>query len=397
MRLLLYTGKGGVGKTTTAAATAACAAERGTRTLVVSADGAHSLGDVLERRLGPEPLVVAPRLEAVEIDPRIEVVRHWGSVRDYLVELFEHQGIEAVVAEELALLPGADELTTLLAVEELASRGSYDLVVVDCAPTGSTLRLLTLPDVLSTGMRLVPQLLRLLSSVVSPIARKLIAVPVPGSPVFRELEQLVGRRATSLRRRLSAGETSARLVLTPERMAIEEARRAFTQLALFDVACDAVVMNRMLPPAAAAEQFFQEWGRLQADRRTEVGELFAPLPVIEAPLQTDEVMGTERLAAHGRALFAEREPCGVLCEVPRLRFRRHGAGYRVHVPLPGASADQLDVARVGTELVVRAGSLRRAIPLPDRFAELELDSARLEAGELVVGLRRPAATAAGEA
>lgn len=179
MRLVLFTGKGGVGKTTTAAATAACAAKRGLRTLVVSADAAHSLGDVLDQRLGPEPLGIAPRLHAAELDPLAEVEHHYGQIRDYLVSLFRYQGIEGVVADELALLPGAEELTTLLAVEEHASGGAFDLVIVDCAPTDSTLRLVTLPDVAHGSLRLVLKLQRAISSVATPIARESCRCPCP--------------------------------------------------------------------------------------------------------------------------------------------------------------------------------------------------------------------------
>ena len=155
MRLVLYTGKGGVGKTTTAAATAVCAAERGRRTLVVSADAAHSLGDVFERRLGPAPIEIAPGLDASEVDPRVEMLNHWGRIRDYLVEMFHYQGIEDAVAEELAQLPGSEEITTLLAVEKLAASGRYDLLIVDCAPTDSALRLATLPEVAHRALRLL--------------------------------------------------------------------------------------------------------------------------------------------------------------------------------------------------------------------------------------------------
>ena len=185
MRLVLYTGKGGVGKTTTAAATAAFAAERGLRVLVASADAAHSLGDVFGERLGPKPRTLAPNLDAVEVDARAETERHWGKVRDYLAQLFRHQGIEDVVADELALLPGAEELTTLLAVEAWATGGDYDFVVVDCAPTGAALRLLTLPEMARAGLRLVLRVQRVVASVVTPLAQSLVAVPLPGRGVPR--------------------------------------------------------------------------------------------------------------------------------------------------------------------------------------------------------------------
>ena len=251
MRLVLYTGKGGVGKTTTAAATAACAAERGRRTLVVSADAAHSLTDVLlgsardrldgsmgSKPIGAHPIQVAPNLTALEIDARVEMELHWGSIRDYLVSLFRYQGIEDVVAEELALLPGAEELAILLAIESHAESGNYDLIVVDCAPTDTTLRLATLPDVARGALRLLLLVQRGLSSVITPIAQSVVPLPLPGAQVFRDLERLLYRRLRRVRRRLSQKSTSVRLVVTPERMVIDEARRAYTDLSLFDIACE---------------------------------------------------------------------------------------------------------------------------------------------------------------
>jgi arsenite-transporting ATPase len=388
VRLVLYSGKGGVGKTTTAAATAVRAAELGRRTLVISADLAHSLGDVFGRELGPEPCELAPKLDAVEIDARVEMARYWGSIREYLVELFRYQGIEEVLAEELALLPGAEELASLLALEAFGRRASYDLAVVDCAPTGSTLRLVTLPDMLGNALRMLPNLLRMLSAVVTPVARHLIAMPLPESAVFRDVQRLLNQHARALRRRLASSQTSVRLVVTPERAAIDEAHRAFTELSLFELSCDAVVMNRLLPDAAADEEFFSDWCHLQRDRRQEVARRFAPLEVIDAPLQEDEVVGLEALSAHARQLFGEREPDAVLSKAPRLRFYRGRRGYRVSVPLPGASIDELEVAAVDGELVIRAGARRRAIKLPPRFASLRIEAARLTGGKLVVSFTR---------
>jgi arsenite-transporting ATPase len=384
VRLVLYTGKGGVGKTTTAAATAACAAEQGRRVLVASADAAHSLGDVLGEALGPEPRAVAARLDAVEVDARAETERHWGSIRDYLAQLFRHQGIEDIVADELALLPGAEELTTLLAVEGWARAGGYDLVVVDCAPTGSALRLLTLPEMARAGLRLVLRVQRALASVVTPVAQSVLAVPLPGSAVFRDAEQLIYRRLRGLRELVGSGQASVRLVVTPERMVIDEALRARTDLALFELACDAVVMNRLLPEDAAGEAWFQGWARLQAERLSEVEARFAPLPVLRAKLREDEVIGVARLARHGAELFAGRAPDAVLCRARGLRFVRTKAGVRATLPLPEARAEDLEVAKLEGEVVITSGGQRRALPLPRHVAPLALARARLAAGTLTL-------------
>ena len=384
MRLVLYNGKGGVGKTTTAAATAVCAARRGIRTLVASTDAAHSLGDVLERRLGAEPAPVEAGLDAVEIDARAEVERSWGRIRDYLVALFRYQGIEEIVAEELALLPGAEELTTLLGVERILRSRRYDLVILDCAPTGATLRMVTLPDVAHGALRMLLRLQGVLAAVLVPVARQVVPIPLPDRHVFRDADRLLYRKLRALRQRLVADTTSVRLVVTPERMVIDEARRTWTDLALFELPCDAVVMNRLLPEAAVSEAFFADWGRLQEERLREVEALFAPLPVLPAPLQDDEVTGLERLAAHGAALFRERAPEAVLSRAPRVEFEREEGGYVVSLPLPNADPALLDVAKVDDELVVRAGPLRRALRLPRRIAPLNLAGARLAGDRLRV-------------
>jgi arsenite-transporting ATPase len=388
-RLVFYTGKGGVGKTTTAAATAAWAAARGTRTLVLSADPAHSLGDVLATRLGPEPREVAPRLHALEVDASAEMERHWGAIREYLERLFRHQGIEAVVAEELALLPGAEETAALLAVEGHARGGRFDLVVVDCAPTGSTLRLVTLPEVATTALRVALRVQRALAAVVSPIARALVSLPLPDADVFRDAERLLYERLAQVRSLLLEAATSVRLVVTPERLVIDEAIRAHTDLCLFELACDAVVMNRLLPPEVAAEDFFGDWARVQEERCAEVADAFAPLPLLRAALARDEVVGVEALAAHGASLFGGGDPGARLCRAPRLRFGRRpdaSGAFRVELPLPHARRGALDVAKLDDRILVRSGALRRAIPLPRRLARLALAGARLEGERLVVRL-----------
>ncbi len=397
MRLVLYTGKGGVGKTTTAAATAVLAAERGRRTLVASADAAHSLGDVLERRLGPQPLRVAPGLDAVEIDARVETARHWGHIRDFLVRVFRHQGIEAVVAEELALLPGAEELATLLAVEELAGSGAWDFAVVDCAPTDAALRLLTLPDVAQRSLRILLPLLQALAGVAVPLARRLVRAPLPDSRVFGDADELVNRRLRALQQRVTKPETSVRLVVTPERLVIDEARRAWTELSLFELGCDAVVLNRLLPEAAGDEPFFREQALREIERRREVEALFAPLPVLAAPLQDDEATGLARLAAHGRQIFATALPEARLCASERVRFERDAGEYVARVPLPGADPSRLDVVKIDDELTITTGLRRRSLKLPRRLARLELASARLEGPGLRVAFRAPRpARAAGD-
>ena len=384
MRLILYTGKGGVGKTTTAAATAALAAERGARTLVVSADAAHSLGDVFARPLGPERRRLSARLDALEIDARHVIESHWGRVRAYVVDLLRYQGIDEVVADELALLPGADELATLVCVDEWAESGDYDLIVVDCAPTGSTLRLVTLPEMAHGGLQWLLRLQRAAAHVIEPLARGLVGAPLPPAEVFAEADRLFYHTLDRRRTRLLSPETSVRIVLTPETMVIEEARRSLTDLCLFQLSTDAVIMNRMLPEEALCEPFFRDRGRVQAEHWREVEAIFAPLACLPAPLQADEVRGVSALARHGAVLFGDLDPIARLGEAPRMCFERDRVGSRIRLPLPGIDASSLEVTRVEDELVVGVGSRRRKIALPSAFARLEIDRVRYHDEELVV-------------
>ena len=344
-------------------------------------------------RLGPDPTLLAPGLHALEVDAREELLRHWGRIHEYLVSLFRYAGIEEVVAEELALLPGAEELAALLAVEDAARSRRYDLVVVDCAPTDTTLRLLTLPDVAHGALRLLLRVHRALSTLVTPLAQTLMPVPLPEAGVFGDLERLLYSRLRQLRKRTTSEHTSVRMVVTPERMVIDEARRAFTELSLFELSCDAVVMNRLLPSEATREEFFRDWGRLERERCREVEEAFAPLRLLRSPLREDEVVGIEPLSELGHAIFEDADPAAVLSRAPRLRFAREASGYRVHLPLPGARSDALDVAMVEDDLVVRAGGRRRALKLPPRIAQLPLSRARLHDGELIVSFSADAAGA----
>ncbi|MDP6980025.1 MAG: TRC40/GET3/ArsA family transport-energizing ATPase [Myxococcota bacterium] len=384
MRLVLYTGKGGVGKTTTAAATALRAAQAGRRTLLVSADAAHSLSDVLGQRIGSEVQAVAPEFDAIEVDARVELQRHWGKVHEFLVSLFRHQGIEGVIAEELALLPGAEEIATLIAVDEFARSGAYDFAVVDCAPTDTTLRLLTLPEVAHSSVRLLLKMQRSLARVVTPLARGMVETPLPDTEVFGQAETLLYTRLASLRELIAAKETSVRLVVTSERLVIDEARRAFTDLCLFGLHCDAVVMNRMLPAEAGREEFFAEWAKLQEERFAEVERAFAPLRVLRAELGDDEVVGPERLADHAAQTFGDQHPDAVLSEMPAIRFgKEEGLGF-VEIPLPGAKLGALDIAKIEDNLLIKTANASRSLALPHTLAGLEVCEARLGKGVLSV-------------
>jgi arsenite-transporting ATPase len=323
-------------------------------------------------------------LDALEVDARDVIEGHWGQVRAYVVELLRHQGIDEVVAEELALLPGADELATLVSVEDHATSGQYDLIIVDCAPTGSALRLVTLPEVAHSGFKWLLRLQRAAATIAEPIASGLVGAPLPKAEVFAEAERLLYKTLEQLRARLLSKETSIRLVVTPETMVIDEARRSLTDLALFELASDAVVMNRVWPDEALREEFFRDWGRSQEERLRDVETHFAPMAMLVAPLQADEVCGFEALAAHGEALFAGLDPIAVLGTRPGLRFERNKQQASLRLPMNGRDAKGVQVLRVDDELVIGVESRRRRIPLPAALASLEVERVFVEGGELVV-------------
>ena len=392
--LILYAGKGGVGKTTVAAATAQHLAESGCRTLLVSVDPAHSLADVLQLPSGvlapaaedSAPTEVSSHLFALELDARAEVQQHWARIHDYLERLFVHQGVDAGVASELATLPGAYELAALLAVDRELSSDAWDLVVLDCAPTASALRMTTLPDVTRGMLRVVLGALRGMAGVAHPLAERLWAAPLPDALALESVESLLYQRLTALRQRLVAPSTAVRLVVTPERLGLDEARRAYTDLCLFELGVDAVVINRVLSEVDCdTDVFLGELARAQGEVLREIEEAFPELAILQAPLLDAEATGAERLRALGRALFSDTGAAAWLSSATAgLRFGGPAECPTLCLPLPGVQAEALDLVRVGDALILTTPRRRRAIPLPRRLARRPLAQARLEGGMLEV-------------
>ena len=396
MRVLLFTGKGGVGKTTTAAATAVHAARQGIKTLVLSTDAAHSLGDALGVDLTPpegahEPLVeVEPGLAALQVSAPHALRRSWRSVQDYLLGVLDTLGIDHVVAEELTSLPGAEEVVALLELREQVGSGLFDLVVVDCAPTTETLRLLALPEALAWHLeRLLPAQRGLLRSL-RPAAAAAAGLPVPGADVVGAL----GRWQQHLREVqdiLRADTTSVRLVMTPESVVIAESRRTLTSLGLYGFTVDQVVVNRVLPEADGdhPDPWRASWNAAQQRGLAEVRESFEPLPVVVSPYLAQEPIGADALAdlalartgdpaaASAEALLAPTAPRGTTLE-------REGTAYLLTLPLPLATAAEVDLGRRGDELLVTVGDHRRVLSLPSVLRRCDVTGARVRDGALRV-------------
>jgi len=383
VRILLFTGKGGVGKTTVAAATAALAARQGLRTIVLSTDPAHSLGDAFEAELGDEPVELADRLHGQQLDARTRLETAWGDVRQYVVEVLQWAGADAVEAEELSVVPGLDEVFALSDIKTCADSGRYDLVVVDCAPTAETIRLLSLPDVLAWYMQRVFPAQRTLTRAVRPILARATNVPVADDGVFASVRRFYSRLDGVRELLTDASVTTARLVVNPERLVVAEARRTATYLSLFGYHVDAVIANRLLPDAVS-DPWFEEWKRLQKEQMEVVEESFAPVPVLRAELAPEELAGAERLAEFAAELHGDRDPAGCFHEGAPFEVRAEGERLVMSLHLPFAAGGDVDLAESDGEVLVAVGPYRRAIMLPDSLVRRRVAGARMVADRLEI-------------
>ncbi|WP_344862657.1 ArsA family ATPase [Planomonospora alba] len=379
-RVLLFTGKGGVGKTTAAAATAVRAARSGLKTLVVSTDTAHSLADALAVGVPADgPAEIEPGLHLYQVDTQRSLERQWGELRDYARGVFAELGLDEVTAEEITVLPGAEEVIALLELREQARTGRWDVIVVDCAPTAETLRLLALPEALDWHVnRLLPAGRRLLRTL-SPLIRRVAMVSVPDDHVVGAGERL-HRALMEVRGLLTGAGASVRLVLTPEAVVLAEARRTLTSLSLYGYRVDAVVANRVFP-SGGADPWREGWVAAQARRLAEVGESFAPLPVHTVPYLDAEPVGRDALAAVAEAMYGGTDPFAPPAGEPPLRITPEG---ELVLALPLAEKGQVDLARKGDELIVTLGPYRRVLALPAALARRAVRDAALSDGRLRV-------------
>ncbi len=383
MRVVLITGKGGVGKTTVSAATAIRSAELGHRTLVMSTDPAHSLGDAFEAKLGDTPTRVIDNLDAQQIDSQTRLEESWGPVRDYLTKVFDWSGLEGVEAEELTVFPGMDELFSLATVREHVSSGNYDVLIVDCAPTAETLRLLSLPEVMAWYMDKLFPVSKQVAKVVRPVLSRLSSLPVADDQVFDTIATFYDR-LEGVREILGDPEvTTARLVMNPEKMVIAEAKRTYTYLGLFGYAVDSAIVNRMLPESVT-DPYFDEWRQIQKGHMEDVAEGFADVDIRTLRLFDQEMVGVERLRIVGEELYGDTDPTTRLSEGRPFRVEEDGDTVVLVVGMPFAEHDQLDVMRHDHELIVTVGQYRRSIVLPDSLKRREVLRANLADGELRV-------------
>jgi arsenite-transporting ATPase len=383
-RTILYTGKGGVGKTSVAACTARRCAAGGLRTLVISTDPAHSLAESLGSELGPSPVEVGRRLWGQEVQAQQEMERHWSGVQDWLGELLIERGVDRISAEELTVPPGMDELFSLLRLQAQHQSGEWDAIVVDCAPTGETLRLLSFPDVARWWIEKVFPMERQILAAARPIARTLLDIPLPSQAVFADIQRLSENLIEMNEILRDRGRSTVRLVMNPDKMVIGEAMRTFTYLNLYGYLTDAVIVNRVFP--ADVGDYFAQWRRVQEEHLELVSSAFAPVPVLRAPYFDQEVIGGEMLDRLAAALFEPDglDPAAVLHDAvtQELSMTEHGA--RLRVSLPFAEKGDISLKKAGLELIIGVDGQRRTIVLPPAFAAFQPTEAKFEDGALEV-------------
>jgi arsenite/tail-anchored protein-transporting ATPase len=382
-RTILYTGKGGVGKTSVAAATARRCAAAGLNTVVLSTDPAHSLSDSLEAELGSDPTPVADNLSGQEVQAQEEMERHWDAVQDWLTDLFADRGVDAISAEELTVPPGMDELFSLLQIKRHHEEAEFDCVVVDCAPTGETLRLLSFPDVASWWLEKLFAWERRIVAAARPLARGLLDVPLPGDAVFDDVERLVRNLVAMNGILRDRSTTTVRLVMNPDRMVVREAMRTFTYLNLYGYLTDAVVVNRVLPEEAG-EGYFASWYQLQREQMDQVRSAFAPVPILTAPYFPREVLGDEMLDALAEATFGGRDCAAVLHRELSQELSGENGSATLRLALPFAERGDIELKKIGLEVIVRVGGQKRTIVLPPTMAPYSTSGARFEDGALQV-------------
>ncbi len=395
MRILLFSGKGGVGKTSVAAATAVHLAELGKRTLVISVDPAHSLSDSFDRGGAlfdadtAEPLKIAERLFIQEVNINFEFKRYWSDISNYITSILRTTGLEGVEAEEMAIFPGMEELSAMMYVNQYRKSGEFDVVVLDCAPTAESLRFVSLPTTLDWYMKHIFGFQRSMLKAVRPIAKRFSPVELPPDSYFRNIQDLFQKIEGIDLVLEDAAITSGRLVTNPEKMVVRETQRAFVYFSLYGLTIDRIIVNRVLP-AAVNDTFFERWRTSQQKTLEEIEQYFAPVPVHQVPMFPQEVLGYGRLREFALSLYPEGEdPAATVRMGAPYSFAKVGDHHEVRLEVPFTEKAEIGLFKKDDELVVQIGTVRRHVGLPTTMASLQPVKARLEGRKLVVEMRQP--------
>jgi len=384
-RVLLYTGKGGVGKTTLSAATAVLASRRGCKTLVISTDAAHSLADALEVEIGEQRREIAPNLFAEEISVHRELEVHWDRIQDYVRRLLTSQGYDDLVAEELAIMPGMEELFSLLKLGDYLDDKEFDLIVIDSAPTGAALKLLSFTDIIQWYMERFFDLNRKVVKTIKPIAERVIKAPMPGDDVYDQAYQMYKRMLNIKNYLADPRYSSIRIVCNPEKMVVKESQRAYTYLSLFGFPVDLLIVNRVL---STDNGEYGSWPEIQAKYLKQIRSSFNPLPILEVPLYDRETLGIQRLTQLGTDLFGERNPDEIFHTMRPLRIESRNGTAELRIHMPHVEKDQIDLWVKQNELIITVMDYQRNFLLPDTLVGRRVKRARMVGDDFVVSFGR---------
>lgn len=383
MRIILYTGKGGVGKTSVAAATAVKLAKDGKKVLIMSTDQAHSLSDSFGVKLANTPVKISDKLWGLEIDAILEGERAWGNMKNYMKELLTARAEGGIEAEELLVFPGLEELFSLFKITDIYEQNQYDVLIVDCAPTGETMSLLKFPEMFGNMIKTVLPMKKKAVKVAGPMVEKVMKIPMPEDNVFDDVEQL-NEKLYQLQAIMTNKEIlSIRIVTTPERIVIKEAKRNFTYLHLYNYNIDAVIVNKVYPPKAL-DGYFSKWINLQEEGLKEIRESFSEVPVFTLMLLDKELATESILLEAAEQIFGETDPAAVLFKDTIFEVKKEEDGYAFILNIPFAEKSDLDMGQKGSELMILIKNEKRCFTLPDVLRNKTVQSARYEAGKLLI-------------
>ncbi|MFA9464225.1 MAG: ArsA family ATPase [Velocimicrobium sp.] len=383
MRIILYTGKGGVGKTSIAAATACRIAADGKKVLIMSTDQAHSLGDSYGIMLGEEPVIVTKNLYALEINSVYESEKSWGHLKEYMKEMLTINGDGGIEVEELLVFPGMEELFSMFKIQSIYESGEYDVLIVDCAPTGETLSLLKYPEKLSGFMEKILPIKRKGIKVAGPAVEKLLKIPMPEESVFDDIEYIMDRMGRLQRLLTNKDIVSLRIVTTPEKIVISESKRNFTCLHLYNYNVDAIIINRIYPKKAM-EGYFSKWMVMQEEGILEIEESFFEIPRFYLELQKNELCSLPVLEKVSKTIFGDVDPVDVLFKEEIFRVERDNMGTKMKILLPFANKEELNLNQNGTELILSVKNEQRRFQLPVELGNMQISGAKFEDGYLIL-------------
>lgn len=387
MRIILFTGKGGVGKTTLAAATALLSAKKSHKTLIISADAAHSLSDSFEIPLSNQPKKIAPNLYGQEINALEEIEKKWGEIKNYLTVLFSSQGIDTIEAEEMSVFPGMEELFSLMEISDYNKSSDYDVIIVDCAPTGDTLRFLSAPEITNWYLKHIFPIQRTAAKAVRPVASRVFPFPFPEDKVFEAMKTLYTQLAEMKEILVDAKKTSIRLVINPEKMVIKEAQRAFTFFNLFGYAVDLIIINRLIP-LTVQDAYFKKWKTIQASYQKMIKECFSPIPILSSDLFTQEIVGKELLYKLAKKVYGKKDPTQLFYAQKPIAIEKTDGGFDLYLNIPFVEKKNIDLFQKGEELFIKVGSFKRNILLPQTLLNYSIKGAKFEKEKLRISFRQ---------